>query len=464
MWTERLGAARTVRPGDIRLLVGTLIGINLLGAAAMIIDWRISAALLAAVVGVVLASERPVWGLGLLILGRLTSSGSNAWLTVGRVHIDLFEVSLLCVAIALAGRAVKERIWWFDLRFVPWRAPVVGLLLIQLLSFFWCPSRTDWIMEVLSTVMLLVTTLAIVVFAREARTVRRLLVWWVLVSSTVAALATFGLGVASEEAVFEMAQTSREGGFGQHPNWYAMNLMFTPLTATALALSARGRAMRLSLGGLGLFVFVAQMNSGSRGGTASLLIGAGMLALFDPRARRYVLAGLAMGLSAAAGMLMLGLASGAMMRTFNFASVLTRSIRQANWQACGAMAVATYGRGIGAGGYDKLLARIDPELAESQYAYPHGIFWEILAHYGLFGVLLATAFVGYVVQLGMQTIRSSRDPADRTLVAAMLATILGYMAWSFFEFSISDKPFWEYLGLYTALCLAMGRGSSESRR
>ena len=39
--------------------------------------------------------------------------------------------------------------------------------------------------------------------------------------------------------------------------------------------------------------------------------------------------------------------------------------------------------------------------------------------------------------------------------------MLGYFMWSFFEFNLDDKPFWEFLALYTALYLAVGKSVKE---
>ena len=41
---------------------------------------------------------------------------------------------------------------------------------------------------------------------------------------------------------------------------------------------------------------------------------------------------------------------------------------------------------------------------------------------------------------------------------AFPASMLGYVAWSFVEFTLAEKPFWEWLALYTALTLALQRG------
>ena len=51
----------------------------------------------------------------------------------------------------------------------------------------------------------------------------------------------------------------------------------------------------------------------------------------------------------------------------------------------------------------------------------------------------------------------TRGTAPAVLAWVMPATMLGYIAWSFVEFEINDKPFWEFLALFTALYLATKR-------
>ena len=43
----------------------------------------------------------------------------------------------------------------------------------------------------------------------------------------------------------------------------------------------------------------------------------------------------------------------------------------------------------------------------------------------------------------------------------MPAAMLGYAAWSFVEFTINEKPFWEFLALYTALYLIVKKAKES---
>jgi O-antigen ligase len=113
----------------------------------------------------------------------------------------------------------------------------------------------------------------------------------------------------------------------------------------------------------------------------------------------------------------------------------------------------TWGRGIGGGGYEDLLAKYDWWLYNSQYRYPHGVFWGLLAHYGLVGLALYGWFLvrvaGMARDLNQWTLSRSDLLGPRILALCMVGAMVGYWAWSFVEFMYDDKPFWEFLGLFT---------------
>ena len=54
-------------------------------------------------------------------------------------------------------------------------------------------------------------------------------------------------------------------------------------------------------------------------------------------------------------------------------------------------------------------------------------------------------------------LRDCRGTQAEVLAWAMPASMAGYFAWSFVEFSLDEKPFWEWLAVYTALHLAARR-------
>jgi hypothetical protein len=128
-----------------------------------------------------------------------------------------------------------------------------------------------------------------------------------------------------------------------------------------------------------------------------------------------------------------------------------------NWLVCYQEFVDTWGRGIGAGGYVTLLAKYNWYIYQSVYRYPHGIFWGLMAHYGAVGLFLFGWLSLRVFRMGRELVAWTRGSQLEVLAWTMPATLLGYAAWSFVEFEYNEKPFWEFLALYTALYLVVGR-------
>jgi O-antigen ligase len=460
--TDFLVARFRIDPGSERRLALFLaiVGLHVLGALTFLVDVRVPIALLLTAVAVVTALERPLWGLGLLIAGRITSTGANAWVRIGRINIDLFEPSLLlCLGALMAHAALHRQNVWRD---APWRGPVVLLLAWQCVSLLWSSDPSGCLKEIAATGILLATTLAILSFARTWDGIRLLVGVWIGTSLFVALASFVGLG-ASETSTFEMAQGSREGGFGQHPNWFAMNLSYAVLLSAGVGLAEPRRWLRYTLLLAAAVVFIAQMQSGSRAGTGSILISAGMVAAVEPRFRRVALLATPV-LAALIGLVIyfdIGDAANAFGRIFVEGSAtgatLGKSVRVSNWQVCWQIFVDTWGRGIGGGGYEEILAKYDWWLYTSQYRYPHGVFWGLMAHYGAVGVAAWGGFVFAVLRMMRDLLRWTADErvegaAELRVVAlCMMGSIIGYFAWSWVEFLYFEKPFWEFLGLFTAL-------------
>jgi O-antigen ligase len=425
-------------------------------AGLSIVDPRLPFGILCIVVGVVAALEQPLIGVALLIAGRVTSTGASAWVRIWKFNIDLFEPSLLLALGALfVHAALHRRRMWVD---APWRTPVAVFLIWQVIGLLWSTNLTEGAKEVVGTCILFATTLAILAYIRELPDIRVLLTVWVAASLLVAMASV--LGLASTKSSFEMAQGSRASGFGQHPNWFSMNLMYSVLISYGMGIIEKRTLYRLAWIVAGTIIFIAQMQSGSRGGTGSLIIGGGICMLFEPRLRRLALiiapiVGIIVAVVIGFG---IGDSANAFARIFVEGGItMGKGVRLSNWEACWHMFVDTWGRGIGPGGYEGLLVHYDTWLSESQYRYPHGIFWGILAHQGVAGVILWAWFLVVVARMGLDLLRWTRieglvDREDLRVVAwAMIATLVGYFAWSWVEFSYEDKPFWEYLGLFTAL-------------
>ena len=111
----------------------------------------------------------------------------------------------------------------------------------------------------------------------------------------------------------------------------------------------------------------------------------------------------------------------------------------------------------GPGGYIDNLQKYSDWLYHSVYRYPHGIFWGEMAHGGVVGILLFVALILVITWMAIQTVRDCRGTQAEVLAWAMPASMAGYFAWSFVEFSLDEKPFWEWLAVYTALHLAARR-------
>jgi hypothetical protein len=69
------------------------------------------------------------------------------------------------------------------------------------------------------------------------------------------------------------------------------------------------------------------------------------------------------------------------------------------------------------------------------------------------GVVLLGVLVVVITRMAIQTVRDTRGTEAEVMAWAMPASMAGYFAWSFVEFSLDEKPFWEWLAVYTALHL-----------
>ena len=133
-----------------------------------------------------------------------------------------------------------------------------------------------------------------------------------------------------------------------------------------------------------------------------------------------------------------------------------------NWTVCVRGMLDTYGVGIGPGGYIDILQQYNDWLYHSVYRYPHGIFWGEMVHGGVVGILLLIAQVGAVAAMARETIRLTKGTEAEVLAWSMPASMLGYFSWSFVEFSYDEKPFWEWLALYTALYLVARNAAAKT--
>jgi len=412
-----------------------------------------------AVVGAVVVLERPVLGVGLLLTARLFSTGATVFVRVGRMGIGPFEPVLLLCLMALVFHAALNgtKLW----RSWPWRGPLIAFMVWISMSLMWSGNPQDGLSDLLPLFIVLANVMVILAFVREWTHFRLMLWFWVGASVGVGVLTLLldAAGIATTDVTFQAAAGGgRETGLGQQPNWFAMHLMFIIHTAFGMALIERRRWVRFGLIAAGFFVFVMMLKSGSRGGAYATLIGGLLAAMAHPLFRKWFLRfALASLIIFTVGIAFdVGDTAKAFSRIASNMS-LQQNYRQLNWLTCLQMFQDSGGLGIGAGGYEDLLPTYNNYVAQSLYTYPHGIFWEVVAHYGIVGLGLLGWLIVSIIQMARELIVMSKGSEAEVFAWTMPASMLGYFAWSWVEFTLTEKPFWEFLALYTALYLIVKR-------
>lgn len=437
-----------------------VLAVELLLVGTIAVEPLFSVGLVVACAGALAVLERPLLGVLLLIVARLLSTGALVFFRIGKMGIGPFEPALLLCLGALVFHAVfHRRTVWVAF---PWKAPLLGFMALTAVSVFWNQSAKDAVADLIPMGLVLANALVILVFIRRYSDFRLLLLVWVAACVLIGILNQFSAQLTFlQTAAFKAAAGGgRSTGLGQQPNWYAMNLMFIIPTAFGLALVERGRLLKLALIGAGGFIFYSMLQSGSRGGAYATLIGGMLVALAHPVFRKWFLRiGIA---SVALGGFIIAADIGsarALTRVTSNALVLTQNYRFWNWEVCWKMFQDTYGLGIGAGGYEDLLPSYNYYVAQSLYDYPHGIFWEQLAHFGVPGLMMLGWLLAAIFRMSSEVIRLTRGTEAEVVAWTMPAAMLGYFAWSFVEFTLIEKPFWEFLAAYTALLMIARRAA-----
>ena len=445
-------------------LLAVIIAVQLVAAAVFALKPMAVVGLVLACVGAVVVLDRPILGVGLLISARLFSTGATVFVRIGRMGIGPFEpVLLLCLMALVFHAALNGRRLWRDW---PWRAPLIALMAWIALSLLWSVNPRDGLSDLLPFFIVLANVLVILAFVREWRHFKWMLWFWVGASVGVGVLTLLldAVGIVTTDVTFKAASGGgRETGLGQQPNWFAMHLMFIIHTAFGMALVERRRWLRLFLVLAGFFIFIMMLTSGSRGGAYATLIGGLFAAMAHPMFRKwFVRFMLVAAVIFSVGIIFdVGDTSKALNRIVSNLS-LRQNYRELNWLTCLQMFRDTSGLGIGAGGYEDLLPTYNNYVAQSLYTYPHGIFWEVVAHYGVVGLLLCGWLLVTILRMSGQMIRWTKDSDIQVFAWTMPAAMLGYFAWSWVEFTLTEKPFWEFLALYTALYLMVRRQREDS--
>ncbi len=434
--------------------------------ALFVYDYRISIVLVAGIVAVTVMLDRPIWAVGFMLGARISSTATTSFFTIGKVSVGMFEPVLLFTLIALTFKAVlvQKRLirWW------PWQPVYLAYFAWSSLGLLWCTKFSDGLKDIIGLCVILATNLVIICFIETWEDVKLMLWFWIITCATIGVLSMFGdkLGLTSYASMWKAsAGGGRETGLGQQPNWYAMNLMFVIHSCGGFALIQKRPIVRWGLMLTTVWIFLSMMTSGSRGGAYSIVIGGFLAALGQPRFRAWFVgfAAVGIGLFALAYVGDLGdLDKGLDRISLNLGVLFTQDIRGMNWAACIGMFWDTHGIGIGPGGYIDNLQKYSDWLYHSVYRYPHGIFWGEVAHHGVIGVILLFGIVLSVTLMARDVIKYTKGTEAEVLAWSMPASMAGYFAWSFVEFNFDEKPFWEWLGLYTALYF-VARRSWEAR-
>jgi len=447
--------------GGPAVLAGVL-AVQLSLIPLMIIDWRLPMALVVAALVAICALRWPLYAVAMLIAARLIGTASMSWLHMGSLHLGLFEPILLIAIGSLLYHAVIRR--QQILHDFPWLTPMIFLLIYQIFGLLWSFKVGQGIGDIISIGVILANATLIITFVRTYDDYRTVFNIWIA-SSVLIGLLSIGTSfttVGSTGGVWEIAsQGGRETGLGQQPNWFAMNLMFCVHTCFGFAVIEANKRRRFLYIIAGLFVFLAQLRSGSRGGAYAIMIGGTLVALAHPAFRLWMKRFLLVVLFLFAGYMIFDAGSSTSRALTRIATNITNTwgqdVRETNWLVCGQMFLDTWGMGIGPGGYADLLEDYNWKLYTSIHRYPHGIFWGIMAHYGIPGLAIAAWVLVIITRMARELIYMTRGTAIEIFAWTMPATMLGYIAWSFVEFEIDDKPFWEFLALFTALYLAVKR-------
>jgi hypothetical protein len=435
-----------------------LIAVQIVLVGVFLLSPGLAVAIALGVAVAVLVLEKPVLGVGLIVAARVIGSEALTFVRIGPLGLGLYEaLAILCLP-ALAHAAVsKGRSMWVAWS---WKWPFLALVGWGVLSLAWSTNPAEGVDSLVPVLPVLFNTTLVLVFVRSLDDVRTVLWCW-LGAAVLVCLATLLVNLTGTDVgavAFEAASRGgRETGLGQQPNWFAMTLYFIVPSGFALAFVERGPRRLVALAASAL-VGIVMVSSGSRGGATACLLALLVASAGSARVRYWLLRALGAGVAAfgLAFVLDPGGISRAIGRIVEGTGVMA-NFRPWNWQACIEMFVDTRGVGVGLGGYAELLRAYNPFLAQTLYNYPHGVFWQVLAHLGVVGLLLLGWGAWRVFRMQAEASRLAGDRPFRVLVWVMSGTLVGYVAWTFFEFALMEKPFYEFLALATALHAVLRR-------
>jgi len=424
-----------------------------------LIEPMLALALISAILLFLLALRYPYAAVLLAVAARLTATNSLS-IRVGPIFLSAFEPLYVLAFVALLIRTVQQR--KAQLRTFEGSKMLLAFLVWVGISLVWSPDRGEGVMLV---IRMMIAFGLVWLISSELRTPEKFYVamWvWLIVSSVVGLagvmLGTYEGTVYGDVAFQAMSGGGRSGGLGQHPNWFAMSMSFGINPAFAMAYGEKVRSRRYILLGIALWLLLVAVSTGSRGAVWGTGLGSLFLALNNERLRLF----LYRYWFVIAGMFGFALIYGFGDLTSGFVRVATQGIttfwqgnvRFANWMVCYQMFVESFGMGIGAGGYAALVADFNERLNLSIYAYPHGVFWDVMAHYGVLGLLFWGAFLWAVVKAFRRAKQRVKGTVIELWLIGMFAGAIGYWTHSFVEFHLEDKPYWTFMGIFIGLIAA----------
>ena len=441
------------------------LGIALLQAlfvVLLLIEPMLALALISGILGFVLALRYPVIAAVAVMAARLAANRSLS-LKVGPMFLGVFEPLYVMAFVAILLRTVQSRRNLLQ-AFPAWQL-MAGLVVWIAIALTWSANLAEGLV-----VLIRITYEVGLVWmlASMLRTPERFqgAIWtWLIVGSVIGVAGVVAGSGGGADAIYgdvafqSMSAGGRYGGLGQHPNWFGMSMAFGINPAFAMAYAERNRWRRILLVLIALTLLIAAMSTGSRGAVWGTGVGSLFLALNSSRLRRFLYRyWFVIALVFAGGLLI-----GAGPLTSAFYRVLTRGIdtfwqgntRFSNWAACVGMFTETFGLGIGTGGYTTVLPRFNERLLLSDSAYPHGIGWEVLAHWGAVGLGLLVTIGIVVAKRYHAAVKAVRGTQLEFWLIGMAAAVVGYWAHSLVEFHLIDKPFWAFFGVSLALLVAV---------
>ena len=433
--------------------------------ALLVFNPMLAAASVVAVCATIVVLDKPILGIGCLIIARLLSTGATVFFRIGKIGIGPFEPALILCLIALViSAALSHKQFWVHW---PWRTPYIVMMVWVGIAILWSPDPSDGLSVLLPMMIVVANAMVILRFVDTMERFRLMLWFWVAgaVLIGIAAIMVDTMGIQTTEVTFQAASGGgRETGLGQQPNWFAMNLMFIIHSCFGLVLVEKTKLAKLVFGMAGFFVFIMMLKAGSRGSAYATLIGGALAALAQPDFRRWFFRfAFLTAMIFFFGIVFDVADSGKALSRIGSNFALNNNFRQLNWLTCLQMFWDTAGVGIGTGGYEVLLKEYNNYLAQSLYDYPHGIFWQIIAHWGFLGIGIMVWLMTRLVVMARDLVRLTKGTAAEVFAWTMPATMLGYAAWSFLEFTLNDKPFWEFLALYTALYLIAKKANQDQQ-